>query len=60
MPKSKKKKFCKIGPRWPFVAPTPTGDDAGVQGICHDIYGTDGSQEPHSQQFFFIKMGSIR
>ena len=31
---------------WPNVAPTPTGQDAGVAGICHDIIGTDGSQFP--------------
>ena len=31
---------------WPDVAPTPTGQDAGVKGICHEIYGTDGSQFP--------------
>ena len=31
---------------WPFVAPTPTGQEAGVKGICHEIYGTDGSQFP--------------
>ena len=31
---------------WPFVAPTPTGQDAGVKGVCHEIYGTDGSQFP--------------
>jgi hypothetical protein len=31
---------------WPYVAPTPTGQDAGVKGVCHEIYGTDGSQFP--------------
>ena len=31
---------------WPFVAPTPTGQEAGVKGVCHEIYGTDGSQFP--------------
>lgn len=31
---------------WPNVAPTPTGQDAGIKGICHEIYGTDGQQFP--------------
>ena len=31
---------------WPNVAPTPTGQDAGLKGICHEIYGTDGQQFP--------------
>jgi len=31
---------------WPNVASTPTGQEAGVDGICHDILGTDGAQFP--------------
>ena len=31
---------------WPFVGPTPSSDAAGVPGVCHDIYGSDGTQFP--------------
>ena len=31
---------------WPDVAPTPSGQDSGLKGICREIYGTDGGQFP--------------
>ena len=31
---------------WPFIAPTPSAQDAGVPGVCHDIYGSDGTMFP--------------
>ena len=31
---------------WPFVAPIPSAGDVGVQGVCHEIYGSDGTQFP--------------
>ena len=31
---------------WPFIAPTPSAQEAGVPGVCHDIYGSDGTMFP--------------
>jgi hypothetical protein len=31
---------------WPNVGPTPSANDSGVIGVCHDIYGNDGTQFP--------------
>ena len=31
---------------WIDVGPTPSANDSGVKGICHDIYGTDGTMFP--------------
>ena len=29
-----------------MIGPTPSADESGLTGICHDIYGTDGAQYP--------------
>ena len=31
---------------WNLVGPSPSANDSGVYGICHDIYGTDGTMFP--------------
>ena len=31
---------------WSRVGPTPSANESGFTGICHEIYGTDGSQYP--------------
>jgi len=31
---------------WPRIGPTPSANESGLSGVCHDIYGTDGAQFP--------------